>query len=309
MANSWSASPAENSRPPTPATHTPKALGDAAARAGISVGDRPLAEMAIALVAGRDDGLHVSIGRERPSRHVSGLRVVAGEGIVVHVHPRAGECCPGSHRGPGSAGLMVSVLPIRNKPGRPHEPSPPMTCRDQAVAIRRENRRDLGKGERGRGRRLARIRRAARDMQPVSAMSSGGWPALRPAGTNLPLMLTGLGTVPGRTGRRVSGRRVVREQQVEAIWRVELPGGRTDGVHPICRCVAGRQPAEDDELARRSRRHHLATERRLICPGSRLDSAVGRLGCAAGQVCCQSTTDPGGRPGIIRPGDTGARLE
>src|ERR1700749_3060877 len=80
------------------------------------VGDSPLREMAIALVAGRDEGLHVGIGRERPSRHVSGLRVVAGEGIVVHVHPRAGECCPGSRRGGGSAGLMVSVLPIRNKP-------------------------------------------------------------------------------------------------------------------------------------------------------------------------------------------------
>jgi hypothetical protein len=82
---------------------------------------------------------------------------------------------------------MVSVLPIRNKPRRQHELSPPMTCRDQAMAIRRENRRDLGKGERGRDRWLARIRRAARDMLPVSAMSSGGWPTLRSAGTNLPV--------------------------------------------------------------------------------------------------------------------------
>lgn len=146
-------------------------------------------------------------------------------------------------------------------------------------------------------------------MQPVSAMSSGGWPALRPAGTNLPLMLTGLGTVPGRTGRRVSGRRVVREQQVEAIWRVELPGGRTDGVHPICRRVADRQLQKmtswpGDPAVTTSRLSDGA-----ICRGIRLDSAVGGLGCAAGQVCCQSTTDPNGRLGIIRPGDTGARLE
>jgi len=34
-ANSCSASPIEKSRPRTPATHTPKALGDAAARAGM----------------------------------------------------------------------------------------------------------------------------------------------------------------------------------------------------------------------------------------------------------------------------------
>jgi hypothetical protein len=41
--------------------------------------------------------------------------VVAGEGIVVHVHPLAGECWPGSPRRPGSAGPMVSGLQIRNK--------------------------------------------------------------------------------------------------------------------------------------------------------------------------------------------------
>ena len=53
------------------------------------VGDGPLAEMAVALVSGGDEGLHVSIGRELPGRYSFGLRVVAGEGIVVHLHPPA----------------------------------------------------------------------------------------------------------------------------------------------------------------------------------------------------------------------------
>jgi hypothetical protein len=34
------------------------------------------------------------------------------------------SAAPGSTRGPGSAGLMVSVLPIRNKPRRHHETLP-----------------------------------------------------------------------------------------------------------------------------------------------------------------------------------------
>jgi Domain of unknown function (DUF4331) len=72
---------------------TPKASGDAAARAGIGniVGDSPFVEMAKALVAGGNEGLHVSIGRERPGRYSFGLRVIAGDGIVVHAHPLAGE--------------------------------------------------------------------------------------------------------------------------------------------------------------------------------------------------------------------------
>jgi hypothetical protein len=61
--------------------------------------------MAIALIAGGDEGLHLSIGRERPGRYSSGPREVA-EGIVVHVHPT-------STRWPGSAGPMVSGWPIR----------------------------------------------------------------------------------------------------------------------------------------------------------------------------------------------------
>src|SRR5580704_3905304 len=79
------------------------------------VGDGSLVEMEIALVAGRDDGLHVSIGRQRPGRYSFGLRMIAGEGIVVHVHPLAGECWPTSTRQPGSAGPMVSGRPSANK--------------------------------------------------------------------------------------------------------------------------------------------------------------------------------------------------
>src|SRR5271169_4728923 len=81
------------------------------------VGDGPLVEMAIALVAGGDEGLHVSVGRELPGRYSFGLRVVAGEGIVVHALPLAGECWPTSTstRWPGSAGPMVSGRPIRKQ--------------------------------------------------------------------------------------------------------------------------------------------------------------------------------------------------
>src|SRR5690348_18439278 len=46
------------------------------------VGDGPLIEMAIALVAGGDEGLHVSVGRELPGRYSFGLGVVAGLGLV-----------------------------------------------------------------------------------------------------------------------------------------------------------------------------------------------------------------------------------
>src|SRR5712675_694566 len=79
------------------------------------VGDSPLVEMAIALVASGNEGLHVSIGRERPSRYSFGLRVVAGEGIVVHVHPLAGECWPTLTRWLGSAGAIVSGRPGRKQ--------------------------------------------------------------------------------------------------------------------------------------------------------------------------------------------------
>jgi hypothetical protein len=34
--------------------------------------------------------------RQRPGRYSFGLRMIAGEGIVVHVHPLAGECWPTS---------------------------------------------------------------------------------------------------------------------------------------------------------------------------------------------------------------------
>src|ERR1700745_3393504 len=47
---------------------------------GNIVGDSPFVEMAKALVAGGNEGLHVSIGRERPGRYSFGLRVIAGDG-------------------------------------------------------------------------------------------------------------------------------------------------------------------------------------------------------------------------------------
>src|SRR6185369_3085878 len=75
------------------------------------VGDGSLAEIAIALVSGGDEGLHLSIGRELPGRYSFGLRVVAGEGIVVHLHPLDSECWPTSTRWPGSAGVIVSGRP------------------------------------------------------------------------------------------------------------------------------------------------------------------------------------------------------
>src|SRR5580692_89346 len=87
------------------------------------VGDGPLVEMAIALVAGGDEGLHVCIGRERPGRYSFGLRVVAGEGIVVHLHPLASECWPTSTRWPGSAGAIVSGRPAANNRSSPRQPS------------------------------------------------------------------------------------------------------------------------------------------------------------------------------------------
>jgi hypothetical protein len=114
MANSWSASPAGKIRPPTPATH-PEGAGRRRGQGRNIVGDSPLVETAIALVAGRDEGLHVSIGREYPCRYSFGLRMIAGEGIVIHVHPLAGECWPGTAWRPESAGPMVSGPPIRSK--------------------------------------------------------------------------------------------------------------------------------------------------------------------------------------------------
>jgi hypothetical protein len=41
--------------------------------------------------------------------------MIAGEGIVIHAHPLAGECWPDSTWRTGSAGPMVSSLPIRSK--------------------------------------------------------------------------------------------------------------------------------------------------------------------------------------------------
>src|SRR5690242_16819640 len=62
------------------------------------VRDCPLIQMAIALVASRDKGLYISIRRERPSRHVSGLRMVAGDGIVAHVSSSGWRVLAGFHR-------------------------------------------------------------------------------------------------------------------------------------------------------------------------------------------------------------------
>src|SRR6516225_1190358 len=89
------------------------------------VGDRSLVEMAIALVAGRDEGLYVGIGRECPGRYVFGLRGVAGEGIVVHVHPLAGECWPLPPLWPGSAGPMVSHQDRRRPSRQKQNPARP----------------------------------------------------------------------------------------------------------------------------------------------------------------------------------------
>jgi hypothetical protein len=51
------------------------------------VRDGPLVEMEIALVAGGDEGLHVSIGREHPRRYSFDPRMVAGQRIAVHFRP------------------------------------------------------------------------------------------------------------------------------------------------------------------------------------------------------------------------------
>ena len=60
------------------------------------VRDGSLAEITIALVAGRDESLHVSIGREHPSRYSLGPAGVIGQRIAVHVHPFGwrGTCWP-----------------------------------------------------------------------------------------------------------------------------------------------------------------------------------------------------------------------
>src|SRR5271166_3844854 len=74
-----------------PALHPGETHAEGAGRrrgeGGNVIGDGPLVEMAIALVARGDDGLHVSVGRERPGRYSFGRSVVIPEGIVVHAHP------------------------------------------------------------------------------------------------------------------------------------------------------------------------------------------------------------------------------
>jgi len=60
------------------------------------VGDGPLVDMEIALVADGDERLHVCVGRELSGRYSFGLGVVAGDGIVVHIHPLGGRF-PASH--------------------------------------------------------------------------------------------------------------------------------------------------------------------------------------------------------------------
>src|SRR5580700_7715743 len=58
------------------------------------VRDGALVEIKIALVAGRDEGLDVSIGREHPGRHSLGLRTVIGERAAVHIDPLIGGYLP-----------------------------------------------------------------------------------------------------------------------------------------------------------------------------------------------------------------------
>src|SRR5271166_531182 len=87
MANSWSASPTEKRRPLHPGDTHAEGAGRRRGEGGNVIGDGPLVEMAIALVARGDDGLHVSVGRERPGRYSFGRSVVIPEGIVVHAHP------------------------------------------------------------------------------------------------------------------------------------------------------------------------------------------------------------------------------
>src|SRR5271166_4412420 len=93
------------------------------------VRDGPLVEMEEALVAGGDEGLHVSIGRERPGRYPFGLRVVAGEGIVVHVHQ---DCDvetpafrPGRKRRSTSPGISVRSDTFRLSARVRRAPAPP----------------------------------------------------------------------------------------------------------------------------------------------------------------------------------------
>src|SRR5215813_9414996 len=78
--------------PANPGNAHPEGAGRSRGQGRNIVGDGPLAEMAIALVASRDEGLHVSIGREHSGRYSFGLSMIAGEGLVIHAHPLAGEC-------------------------------------------------------------------------------------------------------------------------------------------------------------------------------------------------------------------------
>src|SRR5690349_17830876 len=81
---------ARREQPPAyPGNAHPEGAGRRRGQGRNIVGDLPLAEMAIALVAGGDEGLHVSIGREYAGRHPFGLRMIAGVGIVIHAHPLA----------------------------------------------------------------------------------------------------------------------------------------------------------------------------------------------------------------------------
>ena len=79
--------------------------------------------------------------------------------------------------------------------------------------------------------------------------------------------------------RHRHGRVVYRDgQRADPAHRA---GGRAHGVNPVRRRVAGRQAANDDELARRSRLTTSRLSGPAMCQGSRPDSAAGRLGCAA----------------------------
>src|SRR5689334_3084382 len=82
------------------------------------VGDGPLAEMSITLVAGGDEGLHVSVGREFPGRYSFGLGVVAGEGIVVHRHPLASECWSARAKVPAVPPGWQAGGAVRENPAR-----------------------------------------------------------------------------------------------------------------------------------------------------------------------------------------------
>ena len=75
---------ADREEPPAnPGNAHAEGAGRSGGEGGNVVGDGPLVEMEKALVAGGDEGLDVSIGREYAGRYAFGLRRIAGEGIVA----------------------------------------------------------------------------------------------------------------------------------------------------------------------------------------------------------------------------------